>query len=224
MKRSTFKKRLALMLGIIMIVGLLPLHATAAESVSVLGVKDAAGVTATVKNLSTESVDVLLLLAVYESNGKLNYVDVYTVTAAAGASVNRRFDFDVMADREYTYKLFAWDPVSYVPLCQDASPEPELCVIVDGSDVEFDGIFVDAGPEVTEFMYVRVDGVKRIGVAYTAKKAGGVWTHTKVVGADVIIAYKPLSIIGGALPVVRLTYLDTRVSNNANKIRIVISL
>jgi len=225
MKKTTFKKKLALILGIIMLIGLLPLHAAAVvDGVSVAGVKDDTGVTATLKNASPGSVNALILLAVYEPNGKLNFIEVSNVTAAAGASVNQRFDFNVLANRAYTYKLFAWDPDTYVPLCEDATPTPDLCVIVDGTVVEFDGIFVDAGPEVTEFMYVRIDGAKRIGVAFTAKKADGVWTHTKVIGADVIIAYRPSSIIGGTLPAVRLTQLDTRVSNHVNKIRIVISL
>jgi len=227
MERSFFKKRLALMLCIIMLIGLLPLHATAtlAEGVSILGVKDATGVTATLSNPTDENVDAFLILAVYEQDGKLVYFKQNQVTAAAGLSANQRFDYNVYENGEYTYKLYAWD-ISYIPLCADVSIEhiPALCVTVDGSDAESDGFYVTAAPEVTEFMYVKVDTVKKIGTAYKASKSGNIWTHAKVPGANVIITYKPESVIGGALPTAKLTYLDTRVSNNANKIRIVISL
>ena len=227
MERSFFKKRLALMLCIIMLIGLLPLHATAAlaEGVSILGVKDATGITATLSNTTAENITALLILAVYEQNGRLSYFKQYQVTAASGASLNQRFDYNVYENPEYTYKLFAWD-LTYVPLCADAviGLTPVLCVTVDNSGAICDGLYVTAAPEVTEFMYVKVDTAKKIGTAYTATRSGNIWTHAKVQGANVIITYKPANVIGGALPTAKVTYLDTRVSKNANKLRIVISL
>jgi len=225
MEGSNFKKRLALMLGIILLIGLIPLSATAEEGIGVIGMKDATGVTATLNNPSLEDVNAIVIIAVYKENGALSKVKEFPVTVKAGSFVNQRLDYDVYANMGYTYKVFAWDP-DYVPLCSDAvaGNATLLCVTVDGSDAVCDGLFVTASPEVTEFIYVRVDQVKKIGTAYTAAKSGSIWTHTRVSGADIIIAYKPASIIGGALPVATMTYLDTRVSNNANKIRIVISL
>ena len=227
MERSFFKKRLALMLCIIILTGILPLHATAwlAEDVSILGVKDATGISATLSNTTAENITAYLILAVYEQNGKLNYFKQEQVTVAAGSSLSRRFDYNVYENPDYTYKVFAWD-LAYIPLCVDnvIGLTPVLCVTVDGSGAICDGLNVTAAPEVNEFMYVKVDTAKKIGTAYTAVRSGNIWKHTKVQGANVIITYKPANVIGGALPTAKLTYLDTRVSKNANKLRIVISL
>jgi hypothetical protein len=224
MIRSLFKKTLALTLGIIVLIGLFPLNATAADGISISGVRDSTSVTATINNLSLEDVDALMVFAVYRTTGVMIHVEVSQVKAAAGKSVSQKFSYDILANPDYIYKLFAWEPLTYIPLCAQAFPGPVLCVTVDGNDAKYDGLYVVAAPEVNEFMYVKVDEAKKTGMAYTAKKSGDTWTHTRVEGANVIITYKPSSVVGAALPVAIVSPLDTRVSGNANKIRIVISL
>lgn len=226
MEGSKIKKILALTLGIIMLTGLIPYQAKAASSIDLVAGRNTTGVTAVLSNYSTVSVDALLILAGYKSDGKLSHVEQFTVTAGAGADVIWKYDFAAIDNPTYIYKVFAWDPTTFVPLCEAATAEDvfALCVTVDGSGAEYNGLYVAAPVGVTEFMYVKVDEVRKIGVAYTAEKGAYGWTHTKVQGADVIIAYKPASVVGGSLPTATMSVLDTRVSNNANKIRIVISL
>ena len=228
MKRTNtvLKKRLALALSIIILVGLLPLKTMAAgvpSDIEIFGVKDGTGVTATLDNNTSASVSVILVFAVYEPNGRLSYNKDYPVAVGASSSATQRFDYDVAAHPDYIYKLFAWDNPSFAPLCKDITSK--RCITVDGSDAVYDGIGlnVTANPAVTDFMFVMVDEMtKRGGVAYNAEKAGGKWTHTKAEGVDVIIAYRPADYIGAALPDIEMTNL--RLPDGNNRTRVVISL
>ena len=131
---SVFKKRLALLLSIIIVIGgVFPLNAATADvpdfsdviavadsvssAIEILGTKDSTGVSATLNNGSPNSVNAEIILAVYEPNGTLNYAKTYQATIGAEASVSQRFDYDVAAHPGFIYKLFAWNAISFTPLC-----------------------------------------------------------------------------------------------------------
>ena len=147
--RSTFKKRLTLVLSIIMIIGLLPSTtladdyastdavsfaavAAADVNVNIQASKDAAGVTAALINNSAIGVSANLVLAVYEPNGRLCYNKDYIVTIGANDLASQRFDYNVAAHPEYIYKLFAWDPLSFAPLCKELRIGPPTVLFENG--------------------------------------------------------------------------------------------
>lgn len=222
--RSTFKKRLSLVLSLVMLLGFLPLvTGTAAETApgaSFTATKDAAGVTATLNNLSAAGIDASFLLAVYMSDGQLVYCKEYQVTVGAQSTASQRFDYDIAAHPDYIVKVFAWDRVTFVPLCKDMTSA--LCVTVDGSGVIYDGMNVMGTAGATKFTYVKVDEFTKRGKAFTATKSGSTWTHAKADGVDVVIAYRPAKYIGSTLPVATMTEL--RMPNGVNRKRIVITL
>jgi hypothetical protein len=194
--RSVCKKRLALVFGIIMLVGLLPFSAIAAEAapgVSILAEKDSKGVTANIYDFASKGVDVHFIFAVYEANGKLNYIKEALVTVAAGASYGtQRFDFDIAAHPDYIVRVFAWDRLSLIPI------------------------------EVTDSFLVAVDELKKTGAAYKVTQSGNQWAYTRAADVDVVIAYKPRNYIGGSLPDLDLTYL--RRPTGVKKVFVIVSL
>ena len=229
MKRASFifKKKLALTLSIVIVlIGLLPLSAGALEADSgiiISGIEDATGVNTTLSNPTSAIVNANLILAIYGPDGKLVYGKAYPVSVEAGASVNQRFEYDIASIAVipgYSMKLFAWDKVSYAPLCKEVTSARYLTI--DGNDVVFDGVNVIGDSSVTEFKYVALDEFQKRGTAYTAVKSGDGWTFAPAEGIDVVIAFKPGNIIGGALPDVKLTEL--RMPNGNNTMRAVISL
>ncbi len=222
--RSIFKKRLSLVLVVIMLIGFLPLitaeAAEAAPIASIAAVKDSTGVSATLNNFTPTGINASLIFAVYEPSGKLSYIKEYPVTAGAGSSATQRFNYDVATHPDNIIKLFAWDRLTFIPLCSEISSS--LCITVDGSGAAYNGISVTAASDVKEFTYVRIDQLTKRGKAFTATKTGNTWTHAKAEGVDVVIAFRPLQNIGGALPDVAMTELS--MINGVNKIRVVVTL
>ncbi|MDR2671292.1 MAG: hypothetical protein LBC26_06195 [Oscillospiraceae bacterium] len=233
MKRasSVLGKKLALVSCVIMLIGLLSVTAAAvtyagqeaeiAPDVKILAVKDATGVTATLKNLTPASVSVSFIFAVYEPDGKLSYHKLYSVAAEAESSAVQRFEYDTAAHPDYIIKLFAWDILGFAPRGKDLSSA--RCITIDGSDVAYDGVrYVSGDPAVTAFSYVRLDEITKRGVAYAAAKSGSQWTHARAGSVDVIIAYRSPVHIGAALP--QIETADLRVPNGNNRTRVVITL
>ncbi|MDR0382280.1 MAG: hypothetical protein LBH86_09870 [Oscillospiraceae bacterium] len=229
--RSVFKKRLAFVSCIIMLISLLSVTATAVTDaaqemeivpgVKISAVKDATGVTATLKNLTAANVSANFIFAVYEPNGRLSYQKIYSVTAEAAASVIQRFDYDTASHPDYIIKLFAWDILGLVPQCNDLSSS--RCIVVDGSNVVYDGAtYVGGDPAVTAFSYVKLDELTKRGMAYSATKSDNRWAHTRASDVDVIIAYRSPERIGAALPHIEMA--DLRIPNGSSRTRVVITL
>ncbi|MDR0424078.1 MAG: hypothetical protein LBH39_01230 [Clostridiales Family XIII bacterium] len=239
MKKTSaiFKKLPAAALIAVLLVSLLPMQAAADEyaagqpdapavaaaaatDVTATAAKSPTGINATLKNAGPAEISVSLILAVYETNGKLIYSKAYPVTAGAGASASQAFEYDVAANADCIYKLFAWDGASFIPLSKEVTSA--RCIIIDGSDVAYDGVRVTGDPDVSEFTYVKIDEMAKRGLAYTASKSGDIWAQARASGVDVILAYKPAAQIGSALPEIDITEL--RIPNGSNKTRVVISL
>jgi hypothetical protein len=219
-----FNKRLVLALCVIMLVGFLPLSATAADvapGVNITAVKDLTGVTATINNTTAASCTASLIFAVYDQNGRLSYSKEYPITVAANSSANQKFDFDFVAKPDGILKLFAWNSVGFIPLSKERMSC--LSITIDGSGVVYDGIGVNvsAAPTVKEFQFVMIDEFTKRGGAYTATKLSNKWSHVKTEGVDVVIAYKPTEFIGSALPDMEIT--DLRMPNGLNQTRVIIS-
>ena len=221
--RSIISMRLALILSVVLLIGFLPSSAMAANAadISVTAVKDQAGVTAALNNLTSASVTATLVFAVYNPEGRLSYVKQYSVTAGAKASANQRFDFDFSSQPEHIIKLFVWDGIGFMPLCTELSSC--LSIAIDNSGVIYDGIGVNvtAASGTTAFKFVMIDEFTKRGGAYLGAKTSGKWSHARLAGADVIIAYKPADVIGSALPDLDVT--DLRLTDGSTITRILVS-
>jgi hypothetical protein len=225
MKRAGLipRKILTLMLIAVMLVGFLPLTSMAADTanINITAAEDQTGVTATFNNPTSASVSVSLIFAAYGKNGKLSYTKEYPLTAGANASVTQKFDFDFTAQPDCIIKLFAWDGTGFIPFCKEMSSS--YCVTIDGSNATYDGVGLNviADPAVTGFTFVMIDQFTKRGAAFTAEKINKMWSHAKVEGMDVIIAYKPAEFIGSALPEIEVT--DLRAPNGVNITRVIVS-
>lgn len=126
MKRSCslFKNCLAIVLSIAMLIGFLPIQTAVAQEKFLAGinihcVKDYSGATVMLNNFSTEDIEANLIFAVYESSGRLCYLEEYPLAVPAGASsASQRFDYNFAAHPDYTSKVFAINPQNYQPLCK----------------------------------------------------------------------------------------------------------
>jgi hypothetical protein len=76
----------------------------------------AAGIEAVLKNNSESTVNALLILAVYNSSGKLVYTDQGEVSVATPNSSKVTFNFDRSKFAGCQYKVFAWGSQDFVPL------------------------------------------------------------------------------------------------------------
>ncbi|MDR0671025.1 MAG: hypothetical protein LBF64_01800 [Oscillospiraceae bacterium] len=228
--RSIFAKRLAFVASILMLIGFLPLipeaagyadpGAESALEIHLRAVKEATGVTATLKNPTSADIHANFIFAAYGSDGKLRYHRLYAVTIGADSSEVQRFDYDIAAHPDHIIKVFAWDQLSFAPLYKEITSA--RCITVDGSDIVYDGVSAVGDPEVTAFTFVMIDEMTRRGRAYTATKSGRRWTHTGAEDVDVVLAYRPSAYIGGALPTLEMS--DLRAPNGNNRARVVISL
>ena len=130
-------KKVSLFLAIVMILVSLPFSSIAEPEESELivaaysstelylsSVSEDTGVTATFGNLTSASVDVMLILAAYDANGRMVFAMDYATTVAAGSTINHFFAVDVAANPGNTYTVFAWEPVTYAPLTAASETKP----------------------------------------------------------------------------------------------------
>ena len=75
---------------------------------------------ATFYNITAAAKSADIILAVYNADGRLVYAETKTVSANALGNAVVTFDKDVSDYEGYTYKVFAWTPDTYAPICENA--------------------------------------------------------------------------------------------------------
>ena len=89
------------------------------------------GATAIFDNPTSASVNVMLILAVYDQNNRMVSAFTHEITAGADSTVRHLFPYDVAAHQEYIYRVFAWDPVSFAPLTVESVAKLDVFEITD---------------------------------------------------------------------------------------------
>ena len=240
-KARTINKKVALALSIIMLIGLLPLNIINVNAISSYtpdAMRIAAGITAqgvSVGLVNDYGVEMAgkIVLATYDAEGKLAHsaMKPFRISPESLLVENVVFDYDFTVNPNNIIKIFVWtNGDNNVPICMPFTSATNI--IIDGSDVEFDGRNVIGDSSITEFKYVSLNEFTRRGVAYQAKKIDEKWEISRADYIDVIIAYAPRyslpregiidNTIGGALPEVALTELP--MPNGIKTMRVVISL
>jgi hypothetical protein len=83
--------------------------------------KDSGGITAGLNNYTTDTVSAKVILAAYDGAGALRYSAVSDAAVSASETGLYRFDFDLAGHADYTYKVFAWDTATFIPLCANVN-------------------------------------------------------------------------------------------------------
>lgn len=219
----TIQRKLAFTISLFILIGLLPLNTVMAYetgiNLSTSGV--VGGVTVALNNGSSSIVDANIYFAVYDEIGRMIEAQTFHTEAVApgGSSAQHTFSSDLLANTNYSFKLFVWDSVTHAPLVEIA--EREIYLVVDGSNVVYDGKTVSGNADVTSFMCVKLDTWSNRGTALVVTKTDEIWTSTKASGVNLIIASKPDNLIGSALPKAVMSTL--RIPEGGNRIRIVVT-
>ena len=225
MKRwiHTIRKKLAFTISLIILIGLLPLNTVMANenriSLSTSGV--VGGVAVTLKNGTSSVVNANIHFAVYDELGRMNEVQTFHTEAVAPgeSSLQHTFLSDQVANTSNSFRLFVWDYITHAPL-MDIS-ERYSYIVVDGSNVVYDGKTVSGDADVASFMCVKLDSWSNRGTALVVTKTGESWTSAKAYGVNLIIASKPDNLVGSALPKAEMSIL--RIPEGGNSIRIVVT-